>query len=257
MGFFDRLGNRLEGRGRTVLYVIGALIALGLLFGLYRTWSNSRAEKASLALGKAIEISNATVTTGTPEPGTTGLTFPSEREKAQRAVEEFQKVAAEYGDPYRELAKYFIAVNMLQIERAKGIEQLTGLAKSGNSEVAARAKFALAQAKESPVAGEDRDAQFDEAVRIYEELLKEKDSVIPADTVNFRIASIRERQGRKDEAVEILVRIIEESRKAKGKDAKPASTSSTARAASEKLKTLSPERFAQLTPEAGKPELPF
>ena len=258
MGAFDRLGNRLEGRGRRALYVVGALLALGLLFGLYRTWSHSRAERASLALGKAIEIWNAPVTTGTPPPGRTGPTFTSEREKAQRAVEEFQKVAAEYGDPYREMAKFFIAVNMLQVERAQGLEQLTALTRSGNEEVAGRAKFALAQAKEATAPGEDRDRQLEEAVALYAELLRDKDSPVPPDTLNFRIAAVRERQGRKDEAADILFKLVEESRKSKGKDGRAASASSTAREASTRLKALSPERFAQLTPEtAGKPELPF
>jgi tetratricopeptide (TPR) repeat protein len=197
------------------------------------------------------------VTTGTPIPGRTGPTFTSEREKAQKAIEEFQKVADQYGDPYREMAKFFIAVNMLQVERAKGLEQLGALTKSGNDEVAARAKFALAQAKEAGAPGEDRDRQYEEAVALYSELLKDKDSPVPADTLNFRIASVRERQGRKDEAADILFKLVEESRKAKGKDGKPAAPSATAREASNKLKTLSPERFAQLTPDAGKPELPF
>ncbi len=257
MGAFDRLGDRLEGRGRTILYALAGLVVLAVLFGLYRTWSNSRAEKASLALGKAIEIANAPVTTGTPVPGNKGPSFTSEREKAQKAVEEFQKVADQYGDPYRELAKFFVAVNMLQVERAKGLEQLSALTRSGNEEVAARARFALAQAKEASAPGEDRDRQLEEAVALYTELLKDKDSPVPADTLNFRIAAVRERQGRKDEAAEILFRIVEESRKGKGKDGKAASPSSTVSEASSKLKTLSPERFAQLTPDAGKPELPF
>ena len=31
MGFFDRLGNLLEGRGRTILYGLGGLLVAGLL----------------------------------------------------------------------------------------------------------------------------------------------------------------------------------------------------------------------------------
>ena len=37
--------------------------------------------------------------------------FSSEQERAQKAIEEFQKVAAKYGDPYRTEARYFIATN--------------------------------------------------------------------------------------------------------------------------------------------------
>jgi tetratricopeptide (TPR) repeat protein len=247
---FDRLGHQLEGRRRTVLYIVGGLIALAVIFGLYRTWSNSRAEKASLALGKAIQIASARLDSDPALPGATGPSFPTERERAQRAVEEFQKVAAEYGSPHRELAKYFAAVNQLQVDRAKGLEELAALTKNDNDEVAARARFALAQAKESPAPGEDKERSREEAVALYQELLKDKNQIIPADAINLRIASIYERQGRRDEASDILFRIVEEDRKAREKGGrKPTAQSETAEKAAAKLKTLNPERYAQLPPD--------
>ena len=239
---FDRLGDRMEGRGRTILYAIAALAALAVLFGLYRTWSGRRADLAGLALGNAIKIANAPVTTGTPPPGQSGPTFPTERERAQKAVEEFRKVAAEHGDPHRELARYFAAANLLSVERDKGVAELEGLTRSGNDEVAARSRFALAQAREA-------DKQYDQALALYNELLKEASPIVPADTINFRIASVYERQGRKDEAAEVLFRIVEEARKAKDNDGKPVPLSTTAREATTKLETLHPERYAQLPPE--------
>ncbi len=243
MGAFDHLGNRLEGRGRTILYALAGLVVLAALFGLYRTWSAGRAEKASLALGKAIEIGNAEITTGPPAPGQTGLTFPSERERAQKALEEFQRVAAEHGDPYREMARYFAATNLLVVERAKGLGELESLTRSGNDEVAARSKFALAQAKEA-------DGDNDRAFALYNELLKDKSTIIPPDTVNLRIASVLERQGKRDEAAEILFRLVEEARKTKDKNGKPLPATATVREAADKLEKLNPERYKQLTPQA-------
>jgi hypothetical protein len=250
MGAFDRLGDRLEGRGRTLLYAIGAAVLLLVLFGVYRAWSGSRADKANHALGRAIEIANGEVTTGTPTPGSTGPTFSSERERAQRAVEEFQKVAAEYGGSHREMARYFAAVNLLVVERARGLTELDGLTKSGNAEVAARARFALAQAREA-----DRD--YDGALSLYNDLLRNGNAVVPADTVNFRVASVYERQGKKAEAADILFRLVEESRKAKDAAGKPATPSATAREAADKLEKLDPERYKQLTPETPGGDLPF
>jgi len=239
---FDRLGNRMEGRGRTILYALAGLVALAVLFGLYRTWSGRQADRAGLALSNAIKIANAPVVTGTPLPGQTGPTFPTERERAQKAVEEFRKVAAEHGDPHRELARYFAAANLLMVERDKGVAELEGLTRSGNDEVAARARFALAQAREA-------EKRYDEALALYNELLKDKNPVVPADTVNFRIAAVYEQQGRKDEAAEILFRMVEAGRNAKDKDDKPVPLSTTAREATTKLQALSPERYAQLPPE--------
>ena len=239
LNYADRVAHRFEGRGRTILYLIGAAVAAGLLFFGYSWWREGRADAARLALGKAIEVANAPVVTGTPIPNQTGPTFPSERERAQKAVEEFQKVQNGYGSPYSELARYFAAVNLLTVERDKGIGELEALGKGGNSEVSARAKFALAQAREA-------DGKLDEAAALYRELAQEKDKVIAENTLNLRLAAVYEKQGKKDEAADLLFRMVETARNAKGKDGKPVPETAVTRAAAEKLQTLSPERYAKL-----------
>lgn len=243
MSAFGRIGHRYEGRGRTVLYVVLGLVALGVLFGLYRTWSARRDERAGLALANAIKIQTAPVTTGTPPPGETGPTFPTERERAQKAVEEFQKVAAEYGEPHREIARFFAAVNLVEVERPKGLAELESLTKSGNGEVAARAKFALAQAREA-------DKDYDGAAALYRDLLDDREKALPEDTINFRIASVLEKQNKREEAAEIYFKIAETSRKAKDAAGKPVPASATARDSAARLQAISPQRFAQLPPEA-------
>lgn len=241
MGLLDRAGDRLEGRGRTLLFALAAVGAALILFFVYQWWSDRRADEARHALGKAIEIAEAPVVTGTPDPSQTGPSFPSERERAQKAVEEFQKVQQQHGSPYNQLARYFAATNLLVVEREKGLSELDQLAKSGDDEVAARAKFALAQARES-------DGQLDQAAALYQELLKEQGRYVPVTTLNFRLASVYEKQDKKNEAIDILFRLVEESRKAaEGKEDKPAEPA-LVRAAAEKLQKLSPERYAQLPP---------
>ncbi len=49
MSFFDRLGNLLEGRGRTILYGLGGLIVAGLLVLLFVKWSNRKSDEARQA----------------------------------------------------------------------------------------------------------------------------------------------------------------------------------------------------------------
>ena len=56
MGFFDRLGNLLEGRGRTILYGLGGLLVAGLLVILFVKWTNRKTDEAQQALGRAITI---------------------------------------------------------------------------------------------------------------------------------------------------------------------------------------------------------
>ncbi len=250
----DRLGDRLEGKGRLILYALAGLVALVVLYGVYSWWAGRRADEASHALGRAIETAEAPVTSGTPIPGQTGPSFPSERERAQKAVEQFDEVINKYGDPYREMARYFKASALLTLERPRGLSELQALTGSGNRDVAARAKFALAQAREA-------DGQFDDAANLYNELLNDKDSPVARDTVNLRLASVYERQGKRDAASDILFRMLDEARKAKGKDGKPLPETASVREADTKLETLNPERYAQLPPKeattAGGGDLPL
>jgi hypothetical protein len=148
MGFFDQLGELLEGKGRTILYAIGGVILAAVLVLVFVKWSNRKADEASQALGRAIAISTADINP-TPIAGSTEPSYGSEYDRAQRAIEEFEKVAAKYGDPYRAEARYFIASNRLIVDRPKGLTELGELSNSSVPEVAALSKFALAQAKES------------------------------------------------------------------------------------------------------------
>ena len=241
MSFFDRLGDLLEGRGRTILYVLGGVIIAGLLTFLVVKWNNKKSNEARQALGRAITISRAQVST-TPIPGSTDLTFATDKERAQHAIDEFEKVAAKYGDPYRTESRYFIASNRLAVDRQKGISELTELQNSKIGEVAALSKFALAQAYES-------DNKFDDAVRLYTELAKLNSPTVTAETANLRLAKVYEKQGKKKEAADLLFNIVDASRKAKGSDNQPVPTSSAAREAGDELQKLDPDRYAQLPPE--------
>jgi tetratricopeptide (TPR) repeat protein len=239
---YGRLSHRFEGRGRAILYAAAGAVALVALLLVFSWWRGRRAEEASAALGKAIEIADTPVAAGAPQPGDTGATFANERERAQKAVEAFQKVQHDYGSPYSEQARYFAATNLLTLDRPKGLSELEALSKGGDADVSARSKFALAQAREA-------DAQYDGAAALYQELLNDKGKSVSDNTLKFRLAAVYEKQGKKDEAVNLLYQMVEAARKAQGKDGKPLPESSVTRAASDKLQELSPERFAQLPPE--------
>ena len=241
MSFFDRLGDLLAGRGRTILYGLGGLILAGLLTILFIKWSNRKSDEARQALGRAITITRTNVST-TPIPGSTEPTFASEKERAQRAIEEFEKVAAKYGDPYKSESRYFIASNRLVLDRQKGMSELAELGNSSVNEVAALSKFALAQANES-------DGKLDEAARLYTELAKLNSPTVTTETANLRLAKVYEKQGKKKEASDLLFNIVDASRKAKGSDNQPLPQSSAAREAADELQKLDPDRYAQLPPE--------
>ena len=178
-----------------------------------------------------------------PIAGSTDPTFPTEEQRAQSAIAEFEKVAAKYGEPYRSKSRYFIASNRLVTDRQKGLSELAELSTSDNAEVATLSKFALAQANES-------DGNLDRAAQFYSKLAKQNSSTITPETANLRLAKVYEKQGKKQEAVDLLFNIVDASRKAKGRDNQPLPTSAAAREAAEELQKLDPDRYAKLPPES-------
>lgn len=249
MKLLDLAGDRLEGRGRTILYGIGGLVVLAVIVGVFWKWSGRRADEARQALGRAITIASAPISS-TPSSAGSGPSYSTAQERAQRAIEVFQQVAAKYGDPYRTEARYFIATNMLATpDRAKAIADLTELSKDRNADVAALAKFALAQAKEA-------DGKFEEAAALYRELAVANSPLITPDTANLRLAIAYKHLGKKKEAGDLLFGIVDAARKAKEPEGTPKAQSQAARDAADELQKLDADRYAQLPPEAP-PNAPF
>lgn len=245
----DRLGNLLEGKGKAILYGIAVIVAIGLIAWFWSWHRHRKAQEAYRALGRAIEVTSAPVTPK-PSPGSTEMSFGTEKDRAERAVKEFQAVAAKYDNPYRDKAKYFIATNKLALNRNEAMSELDALSKSGDEEIASMSKFALAQAKEE-------DAQYDAAVALYNELAQKNNSVIPADTANLRIATIYDKQNKKKEAADILFKIVETARKAKDAEGKPMTQSAAARDAATLLEKIDSARYAQLPPEPSPMDFPM
>jgi tetratricopeptide (TPR) repeat protein len=244
----DRLADRVAGRGRQILYGLGLLILIGVaVYGVIR-WRNKHSEEAAAAMGRAIVINGADVAPA-PPAGSRDPVFTTQPERSRRAIEEFEKIAAKYGEPYRSEARYFIATNELVTERAKGEQSLQALSQ-GSGDVAILAKFALAQAKEA-------DGNLDEAARLYGEIAKASSEVVTPDSANLRLAAVYDKQGKKKEAADILFNIVDTARKAKDKDGKPVPESSASREATQSLLKIDPARHAQLTPPPTPAGLPF
>ena len=254
---FDRVGNRLEGQGKLILYGLVSVLALLVIVGVGVWWQRKHTDEAVQALGRGIEIMGRPVSAA---PGIDPLaapgvdpkapSFASEQERAQRAIEEFQKVAAKYGDPYKTEARYFIGTNLLYIDREKAMNELFEVTKASVVEPATLAKFALAQAKQA-------DGKYDEAARLYSELAALNSAVVTPETANLYLASVYEKQGKTKEAADLLFNIADASRKAKDQDGTPLPPSAAAREATERLQKLDQERYEKLTPDITGGNLPI
>ena len=235
----DRLADRVAGRRSQILYGLIALVVVATaIYGIVR-WRHKHAEEAQAAMGRAIAINDADIAPAAPT-GSTDPVFTSQQERSERAIQDFEKISAKYGDPYRTEARYFIATNELVTDRLKAEKDLQDLA-NGSGEVAVLAKFALAQAKEA-------DGNLDQAAALYSEIAKMNSPVVTPDIANLRLAIVYSKQGKKKEAADILFNIVSAARNAKDKDGKPIPESGASRAAAQELLKIDPARHAQLPP---------
>jgi tetratricopeptide (TPR) repeat protein len=244
----DKLADRVAGRGRQILYGLLVLVVLVSAGFVVKRWRDKHSDEAAAAMGRAITINGAEISPA-PVPGSRDPVFSSQQERSQKAIEEFEKIAAKYGEPYRSEARYFIATNELVTDRAKGETDLQALSQ-GSAEIATLAKFALAQAKEA-------DGNLDEAARLYGEIAKQGSAIVTPETANLRLASVYDKQGKKKEAADILFNIVDTARKARDKDGKAEPESVASREAAQKLLKIDSARHAQLTPPPAPAGLPF
>ena len=244
-GTIEEAGKKLEGQGRNILYGLAALVVLGIVVWIIYTWSGRSNAAGQTALGKAIEISQTRVTDEPVPAGSTEKTFKTEKERAEAAVAEFQSVAEKYGGAIGEKAKYFAAVNRIGLDRAAAIAELEELAKSSD-EVGKLSKFALAQTRVA-------DGKNEEAIALYQELSGMADPIVSKETINFELAKLYEKQGKKQEAVELLFNLVKAASEVKDADGKPVTLTPTAQSAKDKLKELDPERAKEIPEPAADP----
>ena len=227
----------LEGQGRNILYGVAAAIILALVIWIVFSWTTRTSSEAQTALGRAIETSQAPVTE-TPLAGSNQKTFKTIRERSEAAIAEFQAVSDKFGGAAGEKAKYLAATNRLLIDRPAGVQELEAWSTNGG-EVGALAKFALAQTRAV-------DGRIDEAIGLYQELLNSSSAVIAKETIQFELAKLYEKQGRKEDAVETLFQLVKAASEAKDLDGKPVPLNATAQAAKDKLAGLDPERAKEI-----------
>ena len=239
--------RKLEGKGRTVIYGVAAVVVLAIAIGIFVKISRNSNATAQAALGKAIEISQSRVT-DTPAPaGSTEKTFKTEKERAEASIAAFKDVADKFSGAVGEKARFFMAVNRLTLDRPAGVQELEALA-NASSDVGKLAKFTLAQTRAD-------DGKADEAVALYQELAAMDNAVVAKDTINFELAKIYEKQGKKQEAADLYYNIAKTASDAKDLDGKAIPMTETAKKAKTNLQQLDPDRAKEIVEPA--PESPF
>jgi tetratricopeptide (TPR) repeat protein len=234
----EETGKKFEGQGRNLLYGLGVLLVLAILVWIYFAWSSRSNAEAQTALGKAIETSQAIISDSGPLAGSTDKVFKTERERAEAAVAEFLAVSEKFGGSVGEKARYFAAVSRIAIDREAAAGELAELSKV-SGEVGSLSKFAHAQLMADA-------GRYDEALAQYLQLSATADPIIAKETIDLEISTIYEKQGRKQEAVDILFNLVRTASEVKDLDGKVKPLSATAQKAKDKLTELDEVKAKEL-----------
>lgn len=164
-----------------LIYSAVALIVIVLAaLGIY-TWRNKQNDSANLALGAAMRVSSAAIRPpGTPATPDNKDTFASAAERGKAAEKQFKAVADQYSHTDAgHIASYMAGVSAIEAgDKTGGEEQLKKAADSGDKNVAALAKLALANFYQA-------NNRLADATRLYKELADH-----PTDTVSKSAAQL-------------------------------------------------------------------
>jgi predicted negative regulator of RcsB-dependent stress response len=163
----------------TLYLLIAAIVVALAIFG-WRTYAQRQTVKASAAFDNAMKIFHAPV--GVPPTGDE-VTYTDENKKFTEAQQRFSDVASKYPRTHPgELASYYAALSSEKLNKNDEAKKLLlGLAGSSDEEVAAMARFELADL-------DDRTGQGDEAVKLYDQLIAKPTTLVPKPVVMLALA---------------------------------------------------------------------
>ena len=193
---------------KPVLVATAVIVALILVAVLGVVIYNSRSDAAAAAFGAAMDTyQSGLAQPGEPTPPGT-KTFPTAAARAKAANAQFLAVADKYGMlADGRTARYFAGLTYMESGQTQAAEDtLTRVARGWNVNLAALAKFALAELYRDT----NRDAQ---AIELYDQLAAKPTSTVPYGIAKLTLADLYLSQGKKDEAKKIYAEV-------KDKDAK-------------------------------------
>lgn len=192
-GVFD-FGEWLEAHWRQVSMGLGAAVVLVLAAIAWNSMREKSNEEANRVLSLGLEAF-------TPPPAAAGGQPAAPR--YAEALKFFEQAADGGGSSgVHEIARLFKARSLIALSRAsEAVPVLEGLTSSGSESLAAAAKVSLAEAAEAT-------GNADRAATLLQEVAAAAKPAYPADAALFMLGSVRERQGKKDEAKRVYDDLI-------------------------------------------------
>jgi tetratricopeptide (TPR) repeat protein len=196
----------LAERQRELAWIVGAVLVVGAVALGYWAWHEREQQGAQKLLADAMMVAEARIGPPAAATGGTGLTFPTERERAQAALAKFKAAADAYPTSDAGLfARYQEASTQVTLgnpaEAAKTYQVV--IDRAGNRLIGQTARLGLA-------AAQARGGQYDQAITTYKELAQRKDGGLPVDGILMELGRVYRDAGRAGEAQQTFNRLIEE-----------------------------------------------
>ena len=187
----------------TVLLVVAVV---GLIGAIYWAWNQHVQDSAHALLADAMIVAESRVGPPNAATGQAGLTFPTERERAQAAVTKFKTAADAYPSTDAGMfARYQEAALQLSIgNTAEAIKTYqTLMDRAGDGLYGQTARLGLAEAYA-------RSGQYEQAITAYKELAQRKDGQLPVDGILIQLGRTYRDAGKVADAQQTFNRIVEE-----------------------------------------------
>ena len=185
-----------------VVAVVAAVIAAAALgFWFYISQQNI---KASQEFGKAMSTYNAPV--GQAQPGSTEKTYASSEERSKAARQQFEQVEKDYPRTHTaKLAAYMVGVTAADMGDNKAAEQkFKEAADTSDADLSSMAKLALGNLYRSL-------KQDDDAIRLYNEVMKADAAAAPKINAQVQLATLYADRGKTADAMKIYQEIEKSS----------------------------------------------
>lgn len=186
--------------------LVAAVVVLGGVLG-YFGWRNSVQGRAGTMLADADSVMAARVGPP-PAPGTpsSGLSFPTEREKSQAALAKYKLVAEQYPSTeaglYARYRQASLEVALGNAKEAVGLYQQV-IDKGGSGLYGQMARLGQAEAQV-------RAGQLDSAIATFNALSQQKDGPLPVDGILLHLGQTYRDAGKSTDAQAAFDRLIKE-----------------------------------------------
>jgi TolA-binding protein len=205
--FTRQVQGSLEEHRNEATWIAVAVAVIGIAAFGYYAWHERTESRVHAMLADALVVQEARI--GPPAAATGGgggLTFPTERERAQAVIGKFKAAADAYPSTDAGLfARYQEASTQMSLgntaEAAKAYQQV--IDQGGDRLYGQMARLGLAESH--ALAG-----QYEQAIVAYKELAQRKDGQLPVDGILMQLGRAQRDAGRASDAQQTFNRVIEE-----------------------------------------------